>query len=182
MKSDAQLAIAGPVRTAVWNWIELFPAEFNEAIRLRGGMDGAPERVFDIFYANIQPGSEKVIWPTITALNCITTDRLPTDVAQVDMKLNRTGGKSARFSEELLKHMRSPSKLSEPATVCALDLCRAATYVYPEGEVPLRSIAFDVAHEIKVCLSWLLFRYSKVFACVEHSMDDSRKEALLGDD
>ena len=42
-------------------------------------------------------------------------------------------------------------------------MCRAATYVKPEGEVSLRMIAFDIAHEIKVCLhdSYLTeFKYS----------------------
>jgi hypothetical protein len=42
------------------------------------------------------------------------------------------------------------SKLSDVALVCALDMCRAATHVRPEGEVPLRIVAYDIAHEIKV--------------------------------
>lgn len=54
-----------------------------------------------------------------------------------------------KFGEDVLKHVGSGSKLSEVALVCLLDICRAATYVAPEGEVPLRMIALDVAHEIR---------------------------------
>ena len=54
-----------------------------------------------------------------------------------------------KFGEDVSKHVGSGSKLSEVALVCLLDICRAATYVSPEGEVPLRMIALDVAHQIR---------------------------------
>lgn len=57
-----------------------------------------------------------------------------------------------RFGEGVLKHATGHSKLSEVALVCLLDMCRAATYVKEQGEVPLRLVAFDIAHEIKVCM------------------------------
>lgn len=79
MGRDAQIAIAVPLRSAVWNWVTNFPAEFNEAIRFRGKTEGAPERVFDLLYSKILPGDEKIFWPTLTILDCITTDRLSSD-------------------------------------------------------------------------------------------------------
>jgi hypothetical protein len=78
MKRDVQVALAGPLRAALWNWIEIFPTEFNEAVRSRGRMDGAPERVFDLLYS-AQTGSEKAVWPTLTVLNCIGCERLSMD-------------------------------------------------------------------------------------------------------
>lgn len=43
-------------------------------------------------------------------------------------------------------------KYSEVALVCSIDLCRGATFaaVGEDEEVPLRLLAIDVAHEIKV--------------------------------
>jgi len=79
MKPEAQMAIAIPLRTAVWNWIDLFPAEFNDAIRSRGRMEGTPERVFDLLYSMNQPGTERGVWPTLIILNCITSERLSSD-------------------------------------------------------------------------------------------------------
>lgn len=53
--------------------------------------------------------------------------------------------------EDVIKHANTSSKFSEVALVCSLDLCRVAFHVRPdEGEVPLRLIGSDIAHEIKV--------------------------------
>jgi hypothetical protein len=78
MKREVQVALAVPLRGAIWNWIEVFSAEFNEALRTRGRMEGAPERVFDLLYL-VQSGSEKIVWPTLTILNCISSERLSAD-------------------------------------------------------------------------------------------------------
>jgi hypothetical protein len=52
----------------------------------------------------------------------------------------------------MLRHLGSLSKLAEISLVCAVDICRAAVYVNPEEEAPLRLLANDVAHEIRVSL------------------------------
>lgn len=79
MNRESQIAIAIPLRAAVWNWITTFPAEFNEAIRVRGKTEGAPERVFDLLYSMNLTSDERVFWPTLTILNCTTLDRLSSD-------------------------------------------------------------------------------------------------------
>jgi len=49
-----------------------------------------------------------------------------------------------------VKHVTNFSKLSEIALACVVDLCRAAAYIDPEaGDVPLRIVAADLAHDIK---------------------------------
>ena len=49
-----------------------------------------------------------------------------------------------------MKHVTNFSKLSEVALACVVDLCRAAAYIDPEaGDVPLRIVAGDIAHDIK---------------------------------
>lgn len=79
MNRESQIAIAVPLRAAVWNWITTFPAEFNEAIRIRGKTEGAPERVFDLLYSMNPTSDERVFWPTLMILNCTTLDRLSSD-------------------------------------------------------------------------------------------------------
>ena len=46
--------------------------------------------------------------------------------------------------------MLNPSRMSEVAMICVLDVCRAASRVQPGDEVPLTAMAADFAHEIKV--------------------------------
>ena len=55
-----------------------------------------------------------------------------------------------RFTESILRYIRNHSKFSEVSLACAVDICRAAAYIDPEGDVPLRLLASDIAHEIKV--------------------------------
>jgi len=76
MRVESQRAIAVHLRSAIWNWIDIFPSEFNEAIRTKGKTEGAPERVFDLLHSVVLAGSEKVFWPTLTILNCISSDRI----------------------------------------------------------------------------------------------------------
>ena len=41
-------------------------------------MEGTPERTFDLLYEQ-QQGVEKGLWPTLTILNCISSERLGSD-------------------------------------------------------------------------------------------------------
>jgi hypothetical protein len=79
MRTESQRAIAVHLRSAIWNWIDVFPSEFNEAIRNKGKTEGAAERVFDLLYSVVHAGSEKIFWPTLTILNCISSDRISTE-------------------------------------------------------------------------------------------------------
>ena len=176
MKREAQAAVARPLRRAIWNWIDLFPDEFNEALRSRGRMEGAPERTFDLLYTQ-QPGAEKALWPTLTILNCISSERLGSDFQINHFGSGHFGGHKGshrkvcrltlycltltellsdiqehQFIENLIKNANTASKFSEIAMVCVLDMCRVAFHIRPGGDVPLRLIGSDIAHEIKVCL------------------------------
>ena len=76
MRIESQRTIAIHLRSAIWNWIDVFPSEFNEAIRTKGKTEGAPERVFDLIHSLSHAGSENVFWPILTILNCISSDRI----------------------------------------------------------------------------------------------------------
>jgi hypothetical protein len=147
MVYDTLKRIANPIRVAVWNWIDLHPAEFNECIRHRRQLDGAPERVFDALWRKIEPGSESDLWPTLAVLACISSDRL----IRSD-KVGRGVYTSGKFGDEITKNLSQDNRLSSLALECALDICRAATHLELDSghDIPLQSLAFDLAHDIKV--------------------------------
>ena len=188
MKKQAQAAVAIPLRLALWNWVERYPQEYNEAVRTRGKLEGSAERVFDLLYISNEPGRERALWPTLTILSSLWTDRLSTDY-QIDihsrtsnfMQLQKSSShrkvctfvspyvtftqsaqQDVRFVEDLVRHVNTHSKLSDVAFVCAIDMCRAGFRISPDGELPLRHLATDIAHEIKV---W--------FAPWKHTVHDS---------
>lgn len=76
MKSDAQCAVAIYLRRAIWNWIETFPSEFIEMASGHRKLDGAPERVFDLFVQIEDDQNKRILWPTMSALLILSHDRL----------------------------------------------------------------------------------------------------------
>ena len=70
-----------------------------------------------------------------------------------------------RFSENILRHLNSHSKFSEVALACAVDMCRAAAYISPEDDVPLRLVAPDIAQEIKVSRESVSIQENHIYIC-----------------
>lgn len=76
MRREAQTAIAAPLRTAVWNWIEYHQEEFDNAQRHHRRLEGTPERVFDLLYQMVDTSNKAAVWPALTVLMCISNDRI----------------------------------------------------------------------------------------------------------
>jgi len=144
MEYQTLMSISNPIRIAVWHWIDLHPEEFNDSIRHRGRLEGAPERIFDLFHSKIQQGSERYIWPTLAVLACISSDRLTNSPGR--------SHKTVKFGAEVSRALPQQGRLAGLALESALEICRAATHVYSNAseDVPLRMLAFDLAHDIKV--------------------------------
>ena len=75
MKREAKASVAVPLRTAIWNWIDLFPLEYNAALGKHRQLEGAPERVFDLLWDIADLANARAIWPTLAALCCISAER-----------------------------------------------------------------------------------------------------------
>ncbi|KAI0371618.1 hypothetical protein BV20DRAFT_1017123 [Pilatotrama ljubarskyi] len=157
LKKDAQVPVSIALRTAVWNWIELCPDEFNDALLSHRRLEGAPERVFDLLYDVQESTRDKAgSWPTLAVLLSISHDRMKNEYEANALGAHKaTYRKDRNFTELLLKNLAYGSKYGEVASVCAIDICRAASRVRPpddDSEVPLISTASDLAHELKVTL------------------------------
>ena len=76
MGAEARVAIANPLRSAIWSWIETFPGEFIDVSTGARRLDGAPERVFDLFIQIKNEQNRKIIWPTLMMLLVLCYERL----------------------------------------------------------------------------------------------------------
>ncbi|CDO69579.1 hypothetical protein BN946_scf184759.g19 [Trametes cinnabarina] len=157
LKKEAQVPVSIALRTAVWNWIELCPNEFNEALRSHRRLEGAPERVFDLLFDMQESTRDKTgSWPTLAVLLSISHDRMRTEFETTALGAPKTAYRKDRnFTELLLRNLPYGSKFNEVAVVCGIDICRAASRVRPPddgSEVPLVSTALDIAHELKMTL------------------------------
>jgi neurofibromin 1 len=115
MKHEAQLAIVVPLRHAVWNWIDIFPDEFNDVVRGKGRMEGSAERVFDMLYKICQPGFEKEFWPTLMVLNCIAPERLSAEFT-LEQVHQKHSSRKVRHSFIKASHQALPS-----SRICVLE-------------------------------------------------------------
>ncbi|KAI0677196.1 hypothetical protein C8Q78DRAFT_1180405 [Trametes maxima] len=157
LKTDAQVPVSIALRTAIWNWIELCPDEFNEALVFHRRLEGAPERVFDHLWTLQDSTPDKAgCWPTLAVLLCISQDRMKNEFeANALGTYQGAHRKDRNFTELVFRNVAFGSKYSEVAIVCAIDVCRAASRARPpdgDGEIPLISMAVDLAHELKMTL------------------------------
>ncbi|KAH0828799.1 hypothetical protein J3R83DRAFT_3247 [Lanmaoa asiatica] len=148
MKRQAQVVVAIPLRMALWNWVELYPQEYNEAVRTRGKLEGSAERVFDLLYIVNEPGRE--------ASSLAHADRSFLFIGRsTDYRLsNRHPFPHCRLVAA--PKVFFPSKGRRLSDV-AFSLCQSTCVVQvpgisPEGELPLRHLAMDIAHEIKMAI------------------------------
>jgi neurofibromin 1 len=103
---EEHTTIASVLRVAVWNWVTQHADEFNDTLRTRGAMDGAPERMFDLLYRlSNTPESNRRTWPGLAMLNCISPDRVSPDLRQ-------PGASNSR------------AKAARPVCICLLFPCR----------------------------------------------------------
>ncbi|KAE9388358.1 hypothetical protein BT96DRAFT_1004277 [Gymnopus androsaceus JB14] len=105
MRAHRHKAIAGPLCSAIWSWIDHFPDEFNEVVPTHTKMEGA-SGVFDFLY-NKSSRSEHILWPTLAALQCIIPERT-TDLQSVGSHSNQ---KLAKFTEDLMRQSNHTNKL-----------------------------------------------------------------------
>lgn len=71
------------------------------------------------------------------------------------------------------------------AVACSLDICKAAAYIRPDGDLPLRHIAYDMAHEVKVGWRPSFCMYSVGFmdcccSFLVDTMEELHAKTLLG--
>ncbi|KAH9981838.1 hypothetical protein BJV74DRAFT_778311 [Russula compacta] len=149
MKPEVKVAVAVPLRTAIWNWIGMFPDEYNEAIRMHRRLEGTPERVFDLLWDPSEVASARALWPTLAALAVISSERMRTDLK------GSSKSNLKKFTDQLGKVAQTPNKLRDVSVVCILDLCRGAARARPDPgkDLPIHANVSDYIHEVSTILT-----------------------------
>lgn len=66
-------------------------------MRIRGALEGAPERMFDLLYMlSSTTESQKITWPALAILNAISSDRLAPDLIRYTSENSMNRAKAAR--------------------------------------------------------------------------------------
>ncbi|KAL1920332.1 uncharacterized protein VTP21DRAFT_1478 [Calcarisporiella thermophila] len=146
LKRPAQPNMGLVLRKSIWNWIEVYPAEFAALYQSQQRLDGRPEVLFDISNSLADNNRRKgVFWPLQTTLLLLCPDILASAV----MNVGTSGrNKKVQFLEALKKSMRS-SRLGDVASVCYVSICKASTYVNQSERSILRHIVSDVENDLR---------------------------------
>ncbi|KAI8817571.1 uncharacterized protein EV422DRAFT_541210 [Fimicolochytrium jonesii] len=156
----AQIASAIYLRRAIWNWIEVYPPEFQLLCQGQGRLEGYPEQLFETFSLVAENSRRKTLfWPVQTMLLVVCPEILYSigivgNSGDRQRLLASPGGvttavaKKAMFVETLRKNARG-SKISEISIFCCAEVVRASTFVSKAEGGPLRLLGAGIEIELK---------------------------------
>lgn len=145
MRQNSKLLFSKLMRRAIWRWIEAYPAEFAQVCASDARLLPGSEVLFDMCSSTADNSKKKaVLWPLQTILLVLSPEFLMHAFLDAPPTLNRR----TNFLS-LLKKSLQTTRNADIAAVCYVDLCKAATYVPPNNDSVLRSIAADVEVDLK---------------------------------
>ncbi|CAG8444039.1 5054_t:CDS:10 [Acaulospora morrowiae] len=154
LRRTAQVTMAIVLRKAIWNWIEVFPAEFVKLCQYQERMEGGPERLFDMCNNSADSkGRKAAFWPLQIMLLILCPDILLNSMDKT-INANKKDLWSARptpraqFLDNLKRHLRGRN-LADVAAICYVDICKASTYVNSHDSSTLRTIIPDIESELR---------------------------------
>ncbi|KAI7866864.1 hypothetical protein BDF14DRAFT_1808596 [Spinellus fusiger] len=155
IENDTKLLFAKLMRTAIWRWIESYPAEFAELYESEERLMTGPEVLFDLCNSNVDsPRKKSILWPLRSILLALSPDVL----TQAYLDTTSSQNRRTVFLKMLGKTLRTV-RSNEIAALCFVDLCKAATYVSPTEDNVLRHIAIDVEDDLRESV-WNVARFS----------------------
>ncbi|CAG8517845.1 8557_t:CDS:10 [Diversispora eburnea] len=162
LKKSAQITMATVLRKAIWNWIEVFPAEFVALCQSKKRMDGNPDLLFNICYNSTDNSARRKVafWPLQTMLLILCPGILANAIKepQTSRPTNRV-----QFLDSLKRSLKGKS-FADVAAICYVDICKASTYVAKNENLALRMIVPEIENE----LTEKLFDPSKPFPNENH--------------
>ncbi|WAQ85082.1 hypothetical protein PtA15_5A656 [Puccinia triticina] len=149
LKRAAQADIALALRRSIWNWIETYPNEYASLVRSNGRLEGAPDVLFDVAHGLSENGKKRTYtWPMMAMLLAVCPD-IVLKITVGDRNRSQVTARKAAFIESLRKHLKAV-KMTDVATACCVDLCKAATFspkMTAEGP-GLRLLALDLVGDL----------------------------------
>jgi neurofibromin 1 len=160
IKRPSQIAFASVLHSAIWNWIDINPLEFEALVESNRRMEGGPDGLFDVLYSMSDFSSSNakrtaVFYPLLSMLLVISPDLLK-KVVLGDASAKSSGmSKKFSFMESLKKGM-SGNKGFEPSTRCYLNFVKAAVSLSTKHDTSgLRTLLPEIVNDLKVCLDRL---------------------------
>lgn len=156
VKRPAQTALASALRNAIWNWIDVYPAEYQSLIEGTRKLDGSPDVLFDVLSsmsdATASNKRVKVFYPLMAMLLVLSPESMKRIALGESSRGNSSIAKKASFMENLRRGL-GQSKSFEACAVCYVDLVRAGVSLSPRLDSSgIRSMLPDLQSDLKNAL------------------------------
>ncbi|KAF8300138.1 hypothetical protein DL93DRAFT_2173457 [Clavulina sp. PMI_390] len=145
MPQEVWTVVARALRSALRNWSRFSPQEFHDVIAEKIRFDGNSERLYERFLtlSKQDPSYKWTTWPVLVTLLAVSPERLLTaSSAEYDRVSNFLVAMTGSM-------VRPPTAITELATGCLVDFCKAAATLSPTLHAsPLYSYASDISVEL----------------------------------
>lgn len=152
VKRPAQTALASALRKAIWNWIDVNPAEYHGLIDGTRKFDGSPDVLFDVLLSMSDSTSTnkrgKIFYPLMGILLVLVPDSLKRIALGEIPRGSTVLTKKMSFLESLRKGL-GQSKSFEACAVCYVDLVRAAMSCHVDNS-GIRLLVPDLQNDLRV--------------------------------
>lgn len=155
IKRPSQIAFASVLHSAIWNWLECNPIEFDMLVESNRRLEGGPDSLFDVLFsmADFSSSNAKraaVFYPLMSMLLVLCPDLFRKVVMGDSNAKSSSLSKKYNFLESLRKGL-SGNKGFEPSVTCYLDFVKAATLLSPRHETSgLRNLLPEIQNDLKV--------------------------------
>ncbi|WVF65508.1 hypothetical protein IAT40_000236 [Kwoniella sp. CBS 6097] len=156
VKRPAQVAIATILRKAIWNWIDVYPIEYESLVEKNKKFEGGADNLFDVLSSMSDIGSSsnarrnKAFYPLMAMLLMLLPDTFKRIVmGEVSSRGSSSTAKKMAFVDSLRKGINS-NKSFEACAVCYVDFVRAGMALSPRFESSgARGLIPDIQNDLK---------------------------------
>ncbi|EFC40840.1 rasGTPase-activating protein [Naegleria gruberi] len=154
LKAKAFVALAGPLRQAVWNWITNYPHQFIRNCKNKTELPGGPQKLFNVIAERKLKKQAPFIWPLQTMILLLCPEVFANTIMAVKQgdKPKPSEKKEYKFLENILKALKEKNTKrdvnSDTAVVCFVDFYKASTYLKSRDLTAFRFLNSEVQNAL----------------------------------
>ncbi len=161
VKRPAQAAIANVLHRAIWNWINVHPAEYEMLVETNRKLDPSVDNLFDVLASISDVGSlsnakrSKTFFPLMAMLLVVSPDTMRKLVLGETGTKGSGAAKKVAFLENCRKGITG-NKGFEASVLSYIDFVKASVCLSPSMESSgVKSLVGDIQNDLKVGLGLL---------------------------
>lgn len=162
IKRPAQITVASVLRKAIWNWMDVYPEEYELLVESNRKIEGGADVLFDSLHSLVDLSSSsntrrvRTFYPLMAMLLVLCPDNFKRAISGGSNTTRRDDARLSKMSSFLqsLRKGLAVARSSEACAVCLVDFMRAAMCVSPRlRSSAARTLISDIENDLRVSLA-----------------------------